>query len=198
MNIILRGYHGSRSWSGLDDRIRVKAGRYQNGAGLNLTTSFARAKSYGSKVVLIEVELERPDEPMYVSKDALVTFTKSLRGLRKKREILEDIEAGSEYKRGGFPPFYLNNLLIGYEVITPMIAQKLAEWLVKNNAPFEITSSFRNGGYVEQWAVIYDLSRAVEVEPKSFQGYGDDLNSFDDQIKCQISPDKFGPMLQTS
>lgn len=162
----LRAWHGSHGWQGRPEIRAPKKGNAECGPGLYLTTGYNTAKKYAKgsgKVLMMELEpnikwLE--NEKMDVK--VLTDFLKDAYGLRKKKQIIEEILGLSERLRDGetqMPVSYLVNTFVNLDVSHGQNGLILNEWLVEQG----IDASLANNRYSEDWLTIFNMDIISKV-----------------------------------
>jgi len=155
-------YTGTEPWRGRPEIRESRKGRVEHGPGIYFTTSWQTARKYGkgSRTVL-RVEID-PDfvwlEDAVTSMETLVGWVESRRGLRHKREIVDDLieRAGRGLEPGYARVSALVNLMVNYEAITGAHGPALARFLVDLGIG---ASHVRQSN--EDWVVLFDPRRVI-------------------------------------
>ena len=157
-------YTGTQVWEGRPEIRASRKGRTEHGPGLYFTTSLQTARKYAKgrgTVLRVEIDpaflwLEDAEAPI----ETLVTWVEGRRGLRKKREIVQDTieRAGRGLAPGMGRVSTLVNLMVNYEAITGPHGPALAEFLADLGVG---ASHVRVSGGNEDWVVLFDPSKVI-------------------------------------
>lgn len=158
-NIVL--YTGTKMWVGKPFIGPAVKGRVEHGPGIYFTTHLTTARRYagGSRTVLrVEVDpnltwLEDAKVPLPV----LTDWVKNQPGLRKKKEILEDLKTRAVGKDGLGRVAALVNLMHYYGAITGDRGPALAEFLVQ----LGVSASHVPASGTEEWIVLFDPAKVL-------------------------------------
>ena len=159
-------YTGTPAWVGPPEVRPVRKGRAEHGPGIYLTNRLETARKYaGGARTVLRVEVEPPSlwlEDAVVPTDVLVGWVMDRRGLRKKREIVDDLVTRG---RGRLPsgqsyPFVLLNLLVNHGVVTGEHGPAIARFL----SSLGISASHVERGGDEDWVVLFDPSKVRRWE----------------------------------
>lgn len=163
-------YHGGNLTDGFREVIPGKKGRVERGPGLYMTTSLARARSYGKgggrRVWQVTVRgplrwLESTDVPLA---DALA-FVRETPRLPKRKEILADMQRlGASRADGLVAAAYLNNLMVNHEALSGAAAPALAEFFRRYGIDASISNEHMNGER-EHWVILFNPERVARVVP---------------------------------
>lgn len=156
-------YTGTQVWEGRPYIKESRKGHSEHGPGLYFTTKLQTARKYAKgrgTVLRVEIDpaflwLEDAEAPI----ETLVTWVEGRRGLRKKREIVQDIvdRAGRGLAPGMGRVATLVNLMVNYEAITGPHGPALAEFL----ASLGIGASHVRMSGNEEWLVLFDPSKVI-------------------------------------
>jgi hypothetical protein len=156
-------YTGTEVWVGKPQIREARKGRVEHGPGLYFTTSRQTAMKYGKgRRTVLRVEIDPSFtwlEDATAPTEELVRWVLGQRGLRKKKEIIDDLVSRGE--RGLSPGTArvsaLVNLMVNYEAITGPHGPALAEFLVEMGIG---ASHVRQGE--EDWIVLFDPDKVVD------------------------------------
>lgn len=156
-------YHGGNKWSG-EPEIRPSKGRYERGPGIYFTNNYETAKKYakGSNVVqLVKIDSQFTDlKNVKVHINVIFSFLDELYGLKKKKEIKQDIKRFSDRtNKDEIPLTVLNNLIVNWEAGSGEVGKELAKFFVKSGADAIVDEQSGD----EQWLIVFN--------PKIIKGY---------------------------
>jgi len=156
-------YTGTQVWEGRPEIRKSRKGRVEHGPGLYFTTRLQTAQKYAKgrgTVLRVEIDprflwLEDAKAPMEV----LIGWVLNRSGLRKKKEIIEDLlaRAGRGLAPGMARVSALVNLMVHYEAITGAHGPALAEFL----ASLGIGASHVRMDGGEEWVVLFDPTKVL-------------------------------------
>lgn len=155
-------YTGTQVWDGRPYVKESRKGHSEHGPGLYFTTKLQTARKYAKgRGTVLRVEIDpsfRWLEDATVPIKVLVDWVASRRGLRKKSEIIEDIEtrAGRGLPEGMGRVATLVNLMVNYEAITGAHGPALAEFLASLGIG---ASHVAMSG--EDWVVLFDPAKVL-------------------------------------
>jgi hypothetical protein len=165
-------WHGAHRWEGPPTiQPGAKKATVEHGPGLYLTTSAQTARKYakgGGVVMRFELDPElRWLEDVKIPLPAVQAWVRTRAGLRKRAEILADIQRHVDRVNQGrdarhlahvddIPAFVLVNLLIAHEALTGAHAPAMAEFLVNQGVDASLVE--QNGG-TESWIVLFNLEK---------------------------------------
>lgn len=161
-------WHGSRAWEGKPEVRPSRKGRSEHGPGIYLTTSYQTATGYakgGGVVQRVDVSsdlgwLEGSAVPLADMK----AFVEARRGLRKKRELLADLDwSAQRTKNAGEGMLWASSLVtlfVNHEAITGDHGPALAAFLVEHG----IDASLANERSGEDWVVLFNPAKVVRVQ----------------------------------
>ena len=164
-------YHGGKRWSGLPSEILPsEKGRYEGGVGIYFTNKYETAVKYGrgSRVVhIVDIDKNYKDlEDVDISLDNLVNFVKNVYGLRKKKEIIEDmVNYSKRTNKTNIPAEVLNNLIVNYEAGAGKVGVEITKYFVSNG--IDASLQHQSGG--EEWLVVFNpkiIKKVSVVDPK--------------------------------
>ncbi len=152
-------WHGSQRWEGKPEVRAHKRGHAEAGAGIYTTTSYETARKYakgGGAVIRFELE---PDirwlEEARISPAEIVAFVHAERGMKKRKEIIADIERVAARTPGrDISAATIVNLMVNHEAIAGTPGQSLAAFLVAHGID---ASHDRRGN--EDWVVIFNPAK---------------------------------------
>jgi hypothetical protein len=158
-------YTGSRVWQGLPKIGPAKKTRVEFGPGLYFTTSGETARTYakGQRTVL-RVELDPKLtwlEEAIVPLDVVKRWVKGRPGLRRKKEILRDLDTNAwrtaeRIGEGNIRADVLVNLMVNYRSITGPHGPALAEFLVDLGISASHVDRFG-----EDWIILFDPRKVI-------------------------------------
>lgn len=150
-------WHGGARWEGGPEVQPPKAGRYEAGPGIYLTTRYLRARDYaraGKVTTLVTLRdeirwLEQAKLPL-ATIDAYVRDTPRF---PKRDRILANLARyGEEFDRDAFPVSIFVNTCVNNDVLTGKQGVLIAKWLVEQG----IDASLYDKGSGEQWVVVFN------------------------------------------
>jgi len=168
-------YHGGQRWSLVPSELRAsKQGRYESGIGINFTNNYETARKYagGNRVVhLVDIDrniVDLDSEKAKIDLDEMVEFLNGLRGLKKRKEIIADLQRYSDrVKTKTIPGSVLNNLVVNHEAGAGNVGLEIVRFFLSKGIDGVFTD--KNGG--EVWFVLFNLSKIKGVKvivPKEF------------------------------
>lgn len=161
---MLELWHGGKRWDGKPEIRPVKAGRYECGPGLYLTTQYERARKHargGGKVVTLVTLADniRWLEQARLPLAALMDWIDGARGLRNRAAVRRDM---ADAVRGSDPESvwvsFLVNLCVYHNAVPGNLGQELAEWLAGQG----IDASLHCPGGDEDWVVVFNPAIIVK------------------------------------
>lgn len=166
----LKLWHGSHRWSGRPEIRAPKKGKAEYGPGLYLTTNYRTAEKYAKgsgKVLMMELYsditwLESEKRDLKV----LIDFVKDCYGLRKKKQIVDELTQLSEKLKEGevmMPVSYLVNTLVNNEVSHGQSGLLLNEWLVDQ----KIDASLANCRHSDDWVTVFNMKIIDNIYTKT-------------------------------
>lgn len=171
-NSTFQMYHGGKRWTRIPTEIQSsKNGRYEAGVGIYFTNSYNTARRYGkgSRVVHL-VELDRNFKNLNdveIPTSDVVSFLKSLRGLKHRTDIINDIVSNATRRNIDHTNAdTLNNLIVNYESGAGDVGIKIANYFVSRGADASI--DIRHGG--EFWVVVVNpniIKKVSVINPAS-------------------------------
>jgi len=168
-------YHGGQRWSLVPSELRAsKQGRYESGIGINFTNNYETARKYagGNRVVhLVDIDrniVDLDSEKANIDLDEMVEFLNGLRGLKKRKEIIADLQRYSDrVKTKTIPGSVLNNLVVNHEAGAGNVGLEIVRFFLSKGIDGVFTD--KNGG--EVWFILFNLSKIKGVKvivPKEF------------------------------
>jgi len=145
-----------------DDLIAQKAGRYEYGPGLYITTKYEVASKYSKgsrKMYLITVEKGVDINDAFFSFDAAKEFVNQYVIKNKRKEVFERMEKFK--KEDKIKGFIFNNILINEKAVKPINTQKLRQFYINNGVDYEIIDNAF--GWGEKMMVLYNMKKIVNV-----------------------------------
>ena len=164
-------YHGGKRWSRLPEEIiGGTKGRYEAGVGIYFTTDYNRARTYakGPKVVQIaNIDKNYKDiKSVNLPINEVVSFVKSISGMKKKNEIISDLKRNAERMNRDFvDATVLNNLVVNWEAGSGRPGIEIANYLVSKGGD----AYLERQGSDEYWLVVFNpkiIKSVSVVDPK--------------------------------
>lgn len=164
-------YHGGNRWTTAPEIRPSKGGRYEGGVGIYFTNNYETARKYakGGKVVqLVDIRSNfRKLRDVRVDINELSDFVTNLSGLRRKREIVSDLNRfGQRTNRTECSLEILNNLIVNHEAGAGSVGTEIAAYFTSKGAD----ASVQDQSGDEQWLVVFNPKIIVKyspVDPKS-------------------------------
>lgn len=166
-------YHGGRRFYGDIELQPRPSSKLQSGPGFYTTTNLLTAQKYakGGGIVYritLSPETRFGSDQKIPLIDALA-WVDSRYGMRKKKEIVSDLEScsvryQSKFGVGFVDQFSLMNLCVNYEVLSGEHGPSLARWMVEHGVDAEIQSAMKNN---EQWVLIFNPAVVINKEALS-------------------------------
>lgn len=159
-------YHGGTKWSRIPTELRSGAkGRYEGGVGIYFTNSYETARSYarGSKVVhLVEIDKNYRDiKNIKVPLDDVVNFIKNVRGMKRKKEVIDSLTNLSNRLNSDLIPLdSLNNLIVNFEAGAGSPGVEISNYFVRKGAD----ASLQHQRGDEYWLVVFNPNIIKKVE----------------------------------
>ncbi len=190
----LQLYHGGRRWEGPPEIQAALKGRHECGPGTYFTTRYETARRYskgGGVVILAELDpgirwLENVELPVASMRDFVLDQPR----LRKRSEILDDLKrAALRLKRDVIPAYYLVNLCINHEALTPQNGPAMAAWLVEHG----IDASLYSKDASEEWVIVFNPDSILsfkQVKSNDIDWSSPDLPFVKDQLASTGKDDK--------
>lgn len=159
-------YHGARAWSGPPSVQRGRAKRTEHGPGIYLTTSYATARKYskGGGVVmrvLLSPDLTWAEDATIPIADA-IAFVRNQRGMRKKNEIIADLQRNSAKHLGSdtIGASVLSNLAVNYDALVGDAAPAMAQFFARCGIDAGLNETWGDGKD-EDWIVLFNPSKIL-------------------------------------
>lgn len=132
-------YHGGNKWTTSPEIRPSKGGRYEGGVGIYFTNNYETAKKYSKGAKVIQLVNIRSDfkklSDVRVELSELIDFVTNLPGLRKKKEIVTDLNRYSQRTgRSEISLEILNNLIVNHESGAGIVGTEIAKYFVQNGA----------------------------------------------------------------
>ena len=143
-----------------DDVIAQKAGRYEYGPGLYITTKYEVASKYAKgsrKMYLITVEKGVDINDAFFNFDTAKEFVNQYVIKNKRKEVFERMEKFK--KEDKIKGFIFNNILINEKALKPINTQKLRQFYIDNGVDYEIIDNAF--GWGEKMMVLYNMKKIV-------------------------------------
>lgn len=158
-----------------NDLIAQKAGRYEYGPGLYITTKYDVAAKYSKgsrKLYLITVQEGVDINDAFFDINIAKDFVDKYVIKSKRKEVLERINKfDNEEKIKGY---IFNNILINEKAVKPINTQKLRQFYIDNGIDYEIVENAF--GWGEKMMILYNMKKIVNIiQVKS----GDKITQFD-------------------
>ena len=127
-------WHGSKRWDGAPEVRPPRAGRYEAGPGIYLTTNYMTAAKYakgGGSTFLVEVDrgLRLAGDVLIPLTDA-VSFVKTAPRMRRKAEIIADLQRNTARRNAdSVQATILINLVVNHEAGAGITGIAVAKFL---------------------------------------------------------------------
>jgi hypothetical protein len=165
-------YHGGQRWSRIpSELIGASKGRYEGGVGIYFTNSYQTAREYakGGKVVQlvnIDKNFKTLDE-VQIPVAELVDFVKNVAGMKKKKEIIQDLISNAQRRnKDTISLSILNNLVVNYEVGAGRVGVDVSNFFVSKGGDANVD---RHSGD-EFWMTVFNpkiIKHVSVVDPKT-------------------------------
>ena len=158
-----------------NDLIAQKAGRYEYGPGLYITTKYDVAAKYSKgsrKLYLITVQEGVDINDAFFDINIAKDFVDKYVIKSKRKEVMERINKfDNEEKIKGY---IFINILINEKAVKPINTQKLRQFYIDNGIDYEIVENAF--GWGEKMMILYNMKKIVNIiQVKS----GDKITQFD-------------------
>lgn len=168
-------YHGGGRWSTAPEIRPSKGGRYEGGVGIYFTNNYETARKYakGGKVVqLVNIRSNfRKLKDVKLELSEIIQFITDLYGLRKKKEIISDLNRYSERTgRTEISLEILNNLIVNHEAGAGEVGTEIAKFFASKGAD----ASVQDQSGDEQWLIVFNpkiIASYDVVDPKKVQDW---------------------------
>lgn len=141
-----------------DDVMAQRAGRYEYGPGLYLTTHFDTAKKYakgGRRMYLVTVKKGTElSEAKFLLSQA-VAFVNEFAMASKRHEIRDFL--ADQAVDGRIPATFFLNELVNQKAVRPSNTSELRKFLVDNGVDYELV--FNPFGWGETMMVLYNMAK---------------------------------------
>ena len=158
-----------------NDLIAQKAGRYEYGPGLYITTKYDVAAKYSKgsrKLYLITVQEGVDINDAFFDINIAKDFVDKYVIKSKRKEVLERINKFDN--EGKIKGYIFNNILINEKAVKPINTQKLRQFYIDNGIDYEIVENAF--GWGEKMMILYNMKKIVNIiQVKS----GDKITQFD-------------------
>lgn len=164
-------YHGGKKWFATPNSlIPSKKNRKNYGTGIYTTNFLNTARSYakGSRVVhLLNIDKNYKDiRNVQINVSEAVNFIKNLNGLRKKLQLINQLENYSQrIGKQEISLSILNNIIINNDAAPGILGKQVSDFLASKGADAELISQSGN----EFWLLIFNpkiIKNFVIVDPK--------------------------------
>jgi len=151
---VFQMWHGSRRWDGSPEVRPPKAGRYEAGPGIYLTTNYMTASKYakgGGSTFLVDVDrgVRLADQVQIPLTDALA-FVKSAPRMKQKAAIAADLQRNTARRNAdSVMATVLINLTVNYEAGAGMTGIALAQFLRQHGVDASLEPQSN-----EDWLVV--------------------------------------------
>jgi len=171
-------YHGGHKFSGPVDILPRSSTNLQNGPGFYTTTNISTAQKYakgGGVVHRITLSPEaRFSAPERIPLSDATDWVKSRYGMRKKKEIIDDLKNNSIRMTGSLGSGFVDemalmNLCVNYDVLSGEHGPALAEWMVDHGIDAEIQNAMKKN---EEWVLIFNPKIILDREVLANAGEG--------------------------
>lgn len=159
-------WHGSRRWDGSPEIRAPRAGRYEAGPGIYLTTHYATARKYakgGGTTFLVTVDRSfRLAENVVIPLEVAIDFVKQR--MRHKAKIIADLKMNAARQNtAGVIASVLINLTVNYEAGAGNAGLALAKFLREQG----VDASLEAPTGQEQWLVVINprIIRSMTAMP---------------------------------
>ncbi len=158
-------FHGGNRWYSAPEVQVPSRGRYEFGVGINTTNNFETARKYakGSNVITllsIDKNIKEIDD-VYVPLTEIIDFIKSVRGMKKRDNVISDLKRYSERtSKTDIPLSVFNNLVINHEAASGQVGLEITNFFVSKGA--DVVIDDRGSG--EQWMIIFNPSIIKKYE----------------------------------
>jgi len=165
-------YHGGQRWSRIpSELIGASKGRYEGGVGIYFTNDYNTARHYakGARVVhLVNISKEfKTLDEIEIPVNEMVTFVKSVAGMKKKKEVIQDLLANAQRRsKDTISLDILNNLVVNYEIGAGRVGVDISNFFVSKGADANV--EMQGGG--EYWVIVFNpkIIKSVSiVDPKT-------------------------------
>lgn len=172
---VFQMYHGGNKWIGSPEINPSKKGRYECGIGIYFTNNYSTARRYakGGKVVhLVDIDKNFKDiTSVNIPLKDMVYFVKNLYGLKKKKEIIQDIiNFSTRTSKTVVPAYVLNNLIVNYEVGSGKVGPEIAKYFVSNGIDAALDKQHGD----EFWLIVFNpkiIKKTVITNPNNITSY---------------------------
>lgn len=158
-----------------NDSIAHRAGRYEYGAGLYLTSKYEVVKKYAKgsrKLYLITVQEGVDVNDAYLDLEKVKEFINYFVIGSKRKKLLQYLSKYIENNK--IPADIFNNFILNNKAIQSTKTKDLRDFLTKNGIDYEIVDNAF--GWGEKMMVLYNMKKIVNIiQVKS----GDKITQFD-------------------
>lgn len=149
-------YHGGNKWITPPEIRPSKNGRYEGGVGIYLTNDYDRARKYakGSNVVqIVDVDKNFKDlKDTKVPLEKIIEFLNSVHGLKKRKEIINDLQRVASRTGNDIRLTTLNNLIVNWQSGSGDVGIQLKDFFVQNGADANLQDQSGD----EYWLVVFN------------------------------------------
>lgn len=167
-------YHGGTKWMSSPEVRPSKNGRYEGGVGIYFTNDYDRARSYakGSKVVqLVNIDRNFKDlNDVKVDINEIIEFLNSVRGLKKRKEIISDLQRVVGRTGNDIRLSTLNNLIVNWQAGSGDVGIELKDFFVSKG----VDASVQDQSGDEFWLVVFNpkiIKGYTVVDPKKIENF---------------------------
>lgn len=146
--------------------IPAKAGRWEYGPGLYLTTHYETARKYakgGGITYKVTVEKGTDISNVAIDMQDAINFVKRYVIVKYRANVIDDLKNNLN-KLGVLKLGVLVNLCVNYQCLSPKNTIELRKFLVDHGADYEIVKGYGGRGD-ESLAIIYNPSKIKKIEP---------------------------------
>lgn len=159
-------WHGGARWTDKPQVQSPKAGRYEHGPGIYLTTHYLRAKGYakGGKVTTL-IELSPDTRWLHAAKlpsQELVQFFDMAPRLPNRDKLKAEFQSLNRMAEASPDALvkveYLRNFLVNSDALSSKAGLYFAQWLVDHNIDAAIERVYS----AEEWVVVFNPAVIVK------------------------------------
>jgi len=158
-------YHGGSRWSTSPEIRPSKVGRYEGGPGIYLTNNYETARKYakgGNVVQLVDIRSAFTDlNSVRVTLSELISFVNNIQGMKKKKEIISDLNrVSARTQKLDIPLEVLNNLIVNWEAGSGSVGVQVAEYFVSKG----VDATIQDQSGDEFWLVVFNPKIIINYE----------------------------------
>lgn len=164
-------YHGGKRWSRIPTEfISSGKGRYEAGVGIYFTNNYNTARKYGKGSRVVHVadidknfkKLSDVNIPLI----EIIGFLKNLNGLKRRQQIIADLESNAaRMKRDSISANILNNLIVNHEAGSGNVGVQISNFFVSKG----VDASIEPQSGEEFWLVVFNpkiIKNISVVDPR--------------------------------